>query len=78
MFWVMILTTVLTNGDVYTEVRWPTKTEMNSEAECNRQADIAAGEEQLKVGLNNGKVVYTCQSIPLKDIKNLVLSNSDI
>lgn len=74
MLWVMILTVVLKNGDVHTDMRWPLNNQMNNESECRKQADNEAGKLQLKIGSDNGVVLFNCLPIPFKDIKSVVNS----
>lgn len=72
MLWIIVLTAVLQTGDVMTDIRWPLNNQMNSEAECRKQAEIEANNIQLKIGSDNGIVLYNCHSIPFKDIKAIV------
>lgn len=68
MFWFIILTTVMANGDVYTDVRPATSLEYNNEQVCNQAGAVLVEEEQRKVGTNAGKVYYICESFSKETI----------
>lgn len=77
MIWFIILTTVMTNGDVYTEVRPATAPEYNTEKQCNDAGQILVDAKQIEVGTNSGKVYFVCQNISEEQIdKVLKKSNS--
>lgn len=68
MIWFIILTTVMSNGDVYTEVQFPQKPEYNNEQQCNQSGDAIVNQKQLELGTNSGKVYYVCQSASFDEI----------
>lgn len=62
MFWFIVLTIVLNNGEVYTDIRPVTDPKYNNEKECNDVGRILVDQKQIEIGTNDGKVYYICQS----------------
>ena len=69
MIWFIILTTVMNNGDVYTDVRPATTPEYNNEQSCNAAGKILVDQKQIEVGTSNGKTYYVCQVLSDDDIR---------
>ena len=67
MIWFIILTTVMTNGDVYTDIRSAIDPKYNNEQSCNDVGKILVEEKQTEVGTSNGKVYFICSSLSEKD-----------
>ena len=59
----------MSNGDVYSDVRFPTSPEYNNEQSCNEAGKILVDEEQTKIGTNSGTTYYICKAITVDDIK---------
>lgn len=76
MIWFIILTTVMTNGDVYTEVRPATAPEYNTEQQCKEAGQTLVDAKQVEIGTNSGKVYFVCDSIAEEQI-NKVLKKSN-
>lgn len=70
--WIMVLVVILTNGDVKTELQWPLKPEYNSEASCNKNAELKANELLVKLGSNNARVFFQCQAVNVEDLAKMV------
>lgn len=68
MIWFIILTTIMTNGDVYTEIRPATSPEVNTEQQCNDAGKIIVEQKQIELGTTNGKVYYVCQSLTEQEV----------
>lgn len=68
----MILVTVFANGDVKTELQWPLKPEYNGEASCAKNAEEAALALQTKLGSDNARVLWQCQSVGVKDLAKII------
>jgi hypothetical protein len=62
MIWFIVLTTIMSNGDVYAEVQFPLDPQYNNEQSCNESGIAVVNQKQLELGTNSGKVLYTCQS----------------
>ena len=69
MLWFIILTTVMNNGDVYTDVRPATSPEYNNEQTCKEVGAVLVEQEQIKIGTNSGKVYFVCDSFSKEAIK---------
>ena len=62
MIWFIVLTTIMSNGDVYAEVQFPNSSEYNNEKSCNESGIAVVNQKQLELGTNSGKVYYICQA----------------
>ena len=62
MIWFIVLTTIMSNGDVYSEVQFPLDPKYNDEKSCNEVGFAVVDQKQLELGTNSGKVFYICQS----------------
>ena len=62
MIWFIVLTTIMSNGDVYAEVQFPLDPQYNNEQSCNESGIAVVNQKQLELGTNSGKVFYICQS----------------
>lgn len=63
MIWFIVLTTIMGNGEVYTEVRPATSPEFNTKEQCLAAGQLIVDQKQIEVGTDNGKVYYVCHSI---------------
>jgi hypothetical protein len=68
MIWFIIMTIVMGNGDVYTEVRPATDPKYNNEQTCLEAGKILTDQKQIEIGTNAGKVYYVCQSFSETEI----------
>lgn len=75
MIWFIILTSVMTNGDVYTEVRPATKPEYNTEEQCIEAGKLIVEAKQIEIGTNSGKVYFVCQSFSSQEINKALGKN---
>lgn len=66
--WFIILVTVLTNGQVYSDVRPATDPKYNTEASCEEAGASFVQQEQTKIGSDNGKVFYVCEHFSEEEI----------
>jgi hypothetical protein len=71
MIWFIIMMVVNTDGSVNAGLHYPLQPQFNNEKSCNETGQTLADEEQLKVGLNNGKIFWKCEPILFDDIKSL-------
>lgn len=62
MIWFIVLTTIMSNGDVYSEVQFPLDPKYNDEKSCNEAGIAFVNQKQLELDTNSGKVFYICQS----------------
>ena len=62
MIWFIVLTTIMSNGDVYAEVQFPLDPQYNNEQSCNESGNAIINQKQLEIGTNAGKVYFVCQS----------------
>ena len=68
MLWLIVLTTVMNNGDVYAEVQFPLDPQYNNEQSCNESGSAIVNQKQLELGTNSGKVYYICQAVDSNSI----------
>lgn len=68
MMWFLILTVVMNNGDVYTDVRPATDPKYSNEQSCNDAGKILVDQKQVEIGTNTGKVYFVCHSFSKEDI----------
>ena len=68
MIWFIVLTTILNNGDVYTEVRPATSPEYNTQEQCIAAGQLIVDQKQIEIGTTNGKVYYICHSLTSEEI----------
>jgi hypothetical protein len=76
MIWFVILTIVMSNGDVYSEVRLASDPTYNNEQLCNEAGKILVEEKQVEIGTTNGKAYYICNSFSSEEIDK-ALGRSD-
>jgi hypothetical protein len=69
MIWFIVLNIVMSNGDVYTDVHFPSKPEYNNEQECNAAGQELVDKKQIEIGTNAGTTFFICKSISADDIK---------
>ena len=70
--WIIIIMVAHGNGQVDVFTQYPLESQYNNEKSCNDVGQQVADNEQLKFGLNNAKVYWKCDSIPVEAIKKLV------
>lgn len=63
MIWFIVLTTIMSNGDVYTEVRPAASPEFNTKEQCLAVGQVVVDQKQIEIGTNSGTVYYVCHSI---------------
>lgn len=68
MIWFIILTYVMANGDVYTEMYPATKPEYNNKEVCIEVGQVLVDQKQIEIGTNSGKVYFICHSIDQKEL----------
>lgn len=68
MIWLVILTTVMLDGSVYTEVRVPNSPKFNDEASCNVAGQAIVDQKQLEIGTKTGTVYFVCSPITKEQI----------
>lgn len=69
MVWFIVLTIIMNNGDVFTEIRPATSPEVNTKEQCDGAGKIIVDQKQLEVGTNSGKVYYICQNLSGEEIR---------
>jgi len=68
MIWFIVLTTIMSNGDVYTEIRPATSPEYNNEKTCMEVGQVFVDQKQIEIGTNSGKVYFVCHSMSVEQI----------
>jgi hypothetical protein len=68
MIWFVVLTYILADGKVYTELYPASVAEHNNEKSCNLAGEFLASKKQSEMGIEVGKVYYICQSITEKEM----------
>jgi hypothetical protein len=76
VIWFIILMTVNSDGSVNATLQYPLQPQFNNEKNCLESGQALADQEQLKVGLNNGKIFWRCEPVGYDAIQKLV-SGSD-
>lgn len=69
MIWFIVLNIVMNNGDVYTDVHFPNKSEYNNEQSCNEAGQALADSKQIEIGTNSGKTYFICKAITPEEIR---------
>lgn len=77
MLWFIVLITVMSNGDVYSDVRPATSPEFNSEETCKQIGGILVVQEQLKIA-DGGKVYFVCDSFSKETFQKALGSGSNL
>ena len=72
MIWFIVLTTIMSNGDVYAEVQFPNSAEYNNEKSCNESGNAITNQKQLEIGTKAGTVYFICQSASSDGLLNLL------
>lgn len=65
--WYILLVTILSDGRVTADVRYPNSPEYNNEQACNEAGELVMREEQGKIGTNSGTVYFTCKNITAEE-----------
>ena len=71
MLWFIVLTMVMNNGDVFTEIRPATAPEYNTEQQCNEVGKVLVDQKQIEIGTNAGKAYFICHNLTLEEIKRV-------
>lgn len=71
IIWFIMLMVVHSDGQVEATTQYALDPQYNNEESCNKVGQQVADQAQLKVGLDNGKVYWKCESIPLDAVKKL-------
>ena len=67
-FWFVILVVISANGNATLHSHYPKSPKYNNELDCRGYGQIVADEMQLKLGTNNHKVFWKCESVSLDTI----------
>ena len=78
MIWFIILTTVMTSGDVYAEVRFPNELDYNNETSCNEAGRGIIELKQSEIGTSAGKVYFICQSTTVEELEKAVTKKTSL
>lgn len=66
--WVLVLVSIMNNGEVNADLQFPLQPIYNSEQSCKENGLIIAKDTQAKIGLDNGNVYYQCQPVDIKTL----------
>jgi hypothetical protein len=69
--WIIMLMIAHNNGQVEASIQYALDPQYNNEKSCNEVGQQVADQAQLKVGLDNAKVYWKCDVVPLESIKKL-------
>lgn len=72
MIWFIVLTTIMSNGDVYAEVQFPLDPKYNNEKSCNESGNAIINQKQLEIGTKAGTVYFICQSVTSDTLLNVL------
>lgn len=73
--WFIMLMVSNADGTANAELQYPLQPQFNNEKSCNETGQILADETQLKIGLNNGKVFWKCEPVPMDKLQKLFNGN---
>ena len=68
MFWYILLITVLSDGSVLADSRYPLSPDYNNEKTCNDVGTALMKEEQQKLDAKSGTVYFVCKSLSTDEI----------
>jgi hypothetical protein len=68
--WFIVIATVLANGDVAVDTRYPNSPDYNNEKDCNAAGQAFVDQEQMKLGTSNGTIYFICKQITTDEIRN--------
>lgn len=77
MIWFIILNVVMSNGDVYSDLRYANKPEFNNEKSCNEAGQALVDQKQIEIGTTNGKAYFSCFPVEKKAIDRAFGSQSN-
>ena len=72
MIWFVVLTILMNDGKVITEVHPANTPEFNNEQSCMTAASLLADQKSAEIGTANGKVFYICDYIPEANIDKVL------
>jgi hypothetical protein len=72
MIWFIVLNTIMNDGTLYTDTRFPNSPQYNNEKSCNEAGQILADQLQLEIGTNTGKTYFICRSVSIDDLSAAV------
>ena len=75
--WFIVLITIMTNGDVYTELKVPTDISYNSKEACVTAGPLFVEMKQEQLG-TNGRVVFSCHALTETDIRDALTKKQAI
>lgn len=67
--WFIVLVTVLANGDVTVDTRYPNSPDFNNEKDCNESGQAFVDQEQLKMGTDKGIIYFICKEINSDEVR---------
>lgn len=70
--WFIIIMVAHSNGQVEAVTQYALNPQYNNEKSCNEVGQQLADNQQLKVGSDNAKVYWKCDSIPVEAIRKLL------
>lgn len=75
--WFIVLITIMTNGDVYTELKVPNDLVYNTRESCVAAGPLFAEMKQGQLG-SSGKVVFSCHALSESDIRGALTKKQEI
>jgi hypothetical protein len=74
--WYILLVTVMADGKLMADVRYPNNPQYNNEQTCNEVGEFLMKEEQGKIGTNSGVVYYICKEITAEEQRKATKGNN--
>jgi hypothetical protein len=69
MIWFIILTVLMSDGTMYTDIHVANNPEYNNEKSCNEAGQIMVDQKQLEIGTNTGTAYFICKAITEEEFK---------
>lgn len=63
MIWFVILTVLMSDGTMYSDIHVPNSPEYNNEKSCNEAGQAMVDQKQLEIGTNTGTAYFICKAI---------------
>lgn len=63
MIWFIVMSVLMNDGTMYTDLHLSNDPQYNNEKSCNEAGQILTDQKQLEIGTNAGRVYFICKYI---------------
>lgn len=63
MIWFIVLSVLMNDGTMYTDLHLPNDPQYNNEKSCNEAGQLMVDQKQLEIGTNTGRAYFICKAI---------------